>query len=68
MRRSRLCSKVSSCQNLLSKINAVFRSLLLTLAKCLSNPLLSPYPTKVYQCLMQQWVLTTGRINPMLCQ
>jgi hypothetical protein len=51
-----------------SKINAVFRKPLLTLAKCLPNSLLLPYPTEVYQCLMQQWVLTTGRINPMLCQ
>jgi hypothetical protein len=68
MRRSRLCSKTSSCQNLVSKINAVFRKPPPSLGKCLPNPLLLPYPTEVYQCLMQQWVLTTGRINPMLCQ
>jgi hypothetical protein len=68
MCRSSLLNKASSCQNLLSKINAVFRKPPPSLGKCLPKSLLLPYPTEVYQCLMQQWVLTTGRINPMLCQ
>jgi hypothetical protein len=52
----------------MSKINAVFRSPLPTLAKCLPNSLLLPYPMLFCQWLMQQWVLTTEAINPMPCQ